>query len=338
LETGRITPIEQVVWARLEAAPPRGDALVARLAVPERSSVVLAAVDADGRRHILIRLESLDEGIDDLDSRGIAVTTRDLRVSGHPTLRHIDLTCQDPTGHDALDLIGGEIALRLAEGRQTAAESVRSVLAKWRRFWARAPRNVLTKSEQIGLYAELWFLRFWLIERVAIDEAIARWRGPFGARHDFEWAGRSVEVKGTTSVRGIVHRINGIEQLAPPESGELLLFSLQLRDEGGALRNLPALIDSCRVAASVNDVAAARLEAALVAAGYTDVHRKEYDTVRLRTVREGLYRVEGSFPRITEEQFEPALSAGVVHVEYDVNLAGQEGLLVATDVKDFPAD
>ena len=334
METRRITPIAAIVWARLEASPPVGDGLTARLAVPDQSDIVLAAVDADNRRHILIRLKSIDEGIYDSDSRGLAVSTRDLRVTGEEPLRHVDITCQDSTGYDALDLIGAEIALRISTSRQTAAESVRNVLAKWRRFWGRTPRNVLSRSEQIGLYAELWFLRFWLLERVGVEEAVLRWRGPFGARHDFEWAGRSVEVKGTTSARRVVHRINGIDQLSPPESGELLFFSLQLREERGAIRTLPTLVDSCREATSISDTATARLESALATVGYADVHRQEYEAFHFRTVREGLYRVTDTFPRLTREQFQPSLPSGIEQIEYDINLAGQDALLLASSNTD----
>lgn len=334
MEASRITSIAPVVWSRLEVAPPQGDALTARPAVPEVSDIVFAAIDADIRRHILIRLGSTDEEVDDSESRGLVVVTRDLQVIGAVSLRHIDICCQDATGYDALDLIGAEIAVRVKEGTKSPAQCVRSVLAKWRRFWGRTPKNVLSTSEQIGLYAELWFLRFWLLGRIGAEEAVHCWRGPFGARHDFEWTGRSVEVKGTTSVHRVVHRIHGIEQLSPPENGDLLFFSLQLREEGGAIWSLPLLIDDCRQVVSEYDDVAVRLESALTAAGYSDVHRQEYDNLRVRIVREGLYKVAGTFPRLTPTQIQPSLPLGVEKIQYDINLAGQDALLLASSNAD----
>lgn len=334
METGRIIPIAPIIWSKLEASPPGGDALAARLAVPDKTDIVLAAIDSDGRRHILVRLKSVDEGIEDADSRGLVVVTRDLRLGNEAPIRHIDITSQDGTGYDALDLIGAEIAMRASLGGQSPAQSVKNVLAKWRRFWGRIPKNVLSKPAQIGLFAELWFLRNWLFKQVDVEEAVRRWRGPFSARHDFEWLGRSVEAKGTVSVQRVVHRIHGIEQLCPPENGELLFFSLQLREEAGAIETLPSLVDSCRQAISISDDAAARFESALAAAGYSDVHRQEYKGLRLRKVREGLYKVADSFPRLTPQQIEPSLSSGIEDVQYDINLAGQEMLLLATSSDD----
>jgi hypothetical protein len=46
--------------------------------------------------------------------------------------------------------------------------------------------------------------------------------------------------------RGRIHRINGRDQLAPPELGELLFFSLRLHEEGGATNTLPSVIAACR--------------------------------------------------------------------------------------------
>ena len=44
----------------------------------------------------------------------------------------------------------------------------------------------------------------------------------------------------------VKHKINGIDQLSPPENGELFLFSLRLREEQGADKTLPSLIAFCR--------------------------------------------------------------------------------------------
>src|SRR5262249_35908769 len=153
-----------------------------------------------------------------------------------------DMMCEEQAGHEAFDLVGGEIAARLATGRERAPEVVARVLAKWRRFWSQLTTPALSREEQLGLFAELWFLSVWLLPRVGAVEAVRRWRGPSAARHDFEWPGHSVEVKATTSTRGRIHRIHGLEQLAPPEQGELLFFSLRLREEGGATNTLPSLV------------------------------------------------------------------------------------------------
>ena len=234
--------IDSDIWTRLGEGRARGEFLWARWAAPDMTQRLLAAVDSNSKRHLLIRLQPGDAVLSDERSRGLEVATRDLSVPGQDIGRYLDVTCQDASGHEAFDLIGGELAERLAKERESAAECVTRVLAKWRRFWGEPPRQMLSREEQLGLFAELWFLSVWLVPRLGSDEAVKRWRGAFGARHDFEWPGRSVEVKATTSSRGAIHRIHGIEQLMPPDSGELLLFSLRLREEAGGGNSLPRVI------------------------------------------------------------------------------------------------
>ena len=57
---------------------------------------------------------------------------------------------------------------------------------------------------------------------------------------------KSVEVKSTTNIRGRIHQIHGLTQLENPDNGPLYLFSVNLREENGAINNLPGLIESCR--------------------------------------------------------------------------------------------
>ena len=331
MEASGVTRLAEDVWTHLATDVPIGEELTARLAAPEVTQRLLAGIDAEGRRHLLIHLQPADADMRDVQSRGLWVVTSNLLVSGREPARYIDLVCNDLSGYDALDVIGGELGERLGSGKEGPADLVAKVLAKWRRFWGQLPRNALSREEQIGLFAEVWFLTFWLVPRVTQLEAVSRWRGPFGARHDFEWPGRSIEVKATTSTRGIVHRIHGIDQLAPPETGTLLLFSLQLREEAGANRSLPSVIGECRSLLEADDAAIIKFETGLAQAGYSPAHDEEYARLRLRIIAEGLYRVEGDFPRLTVVQLSRGLPSGVEHVEYEINLGGFKHLLEATD-------
>lgn len=316
------------VWARLGQVP-HGERLVARLAAPDVTDRLAAALYAEGQRHLLLTLRPGDAAHDDRESRGVSVTTRELSLAEQAAERFIDLICCDAAGHDAFDLVGGELADRLATGAETPAEIVARVLAKWRRFWGQLPRQMLSRESQLGLFAELWFLSVWLLPRVGATEAVARWRGPFGARHDFEWPGRSVEVKATTSTRGAIHRINGIEQLAPPEAGDLLFFSLRFREEAGATSSLPTLIAACREQMIADSDALTRFETAVTQAGYSPIYEDEYARLHLRVVAEALYQVHGGFPRLTPAQLTAGVPGGIERVEYDINLGGFDHLRIA---------
>ncbi|MCF6153750.1 MAG: PD-(D/E)XK motif protein [Candidatus Brocadia sp.] len=317
------------VWSRLEQARPTGENLTARQAVPDITTRLQCALDSEGRRHLLIALHANERDFRDTQSRGINVVTRDLIIRGLPIARYLDIQCLDAAGHMAFDLIGGELADELSHANRMPAEIVKHVLAKWRRFWGQLPRTLLTREELLGLFAELWFLFVWLHPSVGIDEAVQRWRGPFGSRHDFEWAGKSVEVKATTSSRGRIHRINGIDQLLPPEGGELLFFSLHLREEAGATNTLPALVNTILQCLNPDVDALSRFETVLAQTGYSPSHNEEYSKLHLRVIDEGLFSVRDNFPRITAHQFRAGVPAGIERIEYEINLGTFDCLLIA---------
>jgi len=317
------------VWVRLSSEQVSGETLWARWAAPDVTERLVAALDSDGKRHLLIPVLPSEKGVEDSKSRGMEVATRELAMPNHAPGRYLDLTCHEATGYQAFDLIGGELAERLAADEETAPETVTRVLAKWRRFWGQSPKQLLSREKQIGLFAEVWFLAYWLIPRFGVDEAVVRWRGPFGSRHDFEWPGRSVEIKATTSTRGRIHRINGLDQLAPPDNGTLFCFSLQLREEAGASNTLPNVIAVYRVLSEGHANALSLFENALLQAEYSPVHESEYAEMKLRVVEQGLYAVRDDFPRLTQADFPNGLPLGVEHVEFDINLGGFAHLCIA---------
>lgn len=329
MEACRMSRIAAQTWARLGRESLQGQALSAIRAIPDVTDRLVAATDAGGRRHYVVKLANSEPDVQDTQSRGLSVTTRELEIQGHESGRYLDLKCHDAAGHDAFDLIGGELADRLAMGHESAPEVVVRVLAKWRRFWSQTPRKILSIDQQLGLFAELWFLSIWLIPKVGPLTAVRRWRGPFAGRHDFEWAENSVEVKATQSTRGPVHRVNGLDQLLPPENGRLFVFSVVLREEAGATNTLPAAIAACRTSMESDAEALTLFEQGLVQAGYSPADDDEYERLRLRVVQEALYGVHADFPRLTRPQISGGLPSGIERVEYDINLGGFTHLCVA---------
>lgn len=320
--------ISENVWARLLGDRVEGETLWARSAASDITDRLLAALDADERRHLLVPLEASDGPVEDSQSRGITISTRELSGRGHQRGRYFDIVCLDGAGHDAFDVIGGELADRIASGTETAAECVSRVLSKWRRFWGQSPKNILSKDEQVGLFAELWFLAFWLIPRRGI-RAVMDWRGPFGSRHDFEWENRSVEVKGTTSTRGLIHHINGIDQLDPPENGHLFVFSARIREEAGASNTLPGMVAACRMLLAVDSEVLNYFDSALNRTEYSPSHEDDYARTHWHVLEEQVFSVRDDFPRLSTAKLNGGLPAGIEHVGYEINLGGFQHLCVA---------
>ncbi len=320
------------VWRRLESEAPVGERIAARLAIPELSRKLYVGFDSNKQRHLLVPLEADQEGYSDLQSRGLSIVTRELVVLGFEPKKYIDIACQDTAGYVIFDLIAAEIAEKLDTGNPKDVLS--DVVSKWRRFWGRLPRDVLSFEEVTGLFAELWFLYHWLIPRKSMNGSVDGWRGPFSSRHDFEFQDKSIEVKATTMVQGRIHRIHGVEQLAPPENGLLFLYSLRLREEQGAEDNLPDFVEMCRKKLKDNIDALSKFENSLALAGYSPIHNDEYSKYKFRIVDEKLYKVANGFPRIVNESFVHGLPLGVGTLEYTINLDGYDNLCVATS----PAD
>lgn len=310
------------LWNLLETSLPSGEHLTAKLPAPHLSQRVFSALDSERERHILVQLEPDDLPYNDHQSRGIQVTTRELNVHGQKPSRYIDLLCLDIAGYSGFDLIGSEIITEIAKGNRSPSEIVHQVLSKWRRFWGQIPQDLLSRNEVTGLVAELRFLAMRMIPEVGPAEAVRRWRGPFGSRHDFEWPGESVEVKATTSSRGRIFHINGIDQLEYPENGKLFFFGVRLREEGGAETTLPSIVEICRNLVLYDEDALDKFESALVQVGYSPLHNDEYEKIRFRIIEEILFEVTDEFPRIGVSNFTNGIPAGIERVEYEINLNG----------------
>ena len=324
--------IDETIWNKLTT--PSGDNLIARIGLPEITTTLSCCLDSNGKRHFLIGLQKEDNDFYDYDSRGVRIITRDLLIQGQTLNRYYDIECLDPTGYSIFNIIGEEIALEISKSNLRSSEIIKRVLTKWRRFWGQNPKQLLSREEQLGLFAEIWFLVEWLIPKLG-ESVVMVWQGPWKSRHDFEWKDKSVEIKATTNSRGHIHKINGINQLENPENGPLYLFSMLLHEEVGAKYNLTGLIDRCNNILATNDEYLSRFEVALVNCGYFPIFQEEYAKLNIRVLEELLFLVNSDFPKIINSSFPVGLPSGVEHLEYEINLNNYQHLIIAKSAKDM---
>lgn len=321
MAAGIVLPRE--TWNSLDARGVRGEELVARrLELPGRSGF-FCAVKSNGSRHFLIPVDDATLMPADDRSRGLRARILELFVSGEPPSWYIDIECVDRDMHDLFDAVGEDLIRALSASASSAEKVVQLVLAKWRRFWADIPNQILSDEEIVGLFGELWFLQVWLAPAVGHQSAIASWRGPFGARHDFQGVGLAVEAKATRSVAGRVHRINGVDQLALPDAGGLCFFSLKVQKEIAPTNSLPLLIGLIRAAVVDDPESASAFDNALAKSGYSDAHNEHYQEHRFRVVDSILFDVGPAFPALTRASFSAGnLPPGVVSIWYEIDLEG----------------
>ena len=318
-------------WARLknpvQLGPAELDAVPARLGLD-----ILLAVDAHGARHLLIPIGSETDGATDHQSRGLRADTRPLAVADQSERLFIDMACAELSALHQFDALSGEV-VDLVVGGMPPADAVLQTLARWRRFWGAAPVEGLSEDQIRGLFGELWFLVVWLLLRSV--SAVQHWVGPAGSRHDFQWPVHAIEAKCTTSVRGHVHWINGIDQLDPPEGGALQLFSLRIREEPSAQNTLVSLVDRIKLQLAAESELLDLFEVRLAQTGYSVADRQRYMETRFRVVDERLYSVTSGFPRISVSSFPLGLPVGVEAVRYEINLESASALLVASRPADL---
>ena len=327
--------IEPEVWANLEKTHPTGEKYIARRGLPEVIERLYCAIDSSGKRHLLILLKPEEDELHDEVSRGVAVDTLELVVQGQPSAKYIDIECKEISGHSILDLMGGEIGEGLRDSQRQAAEVIRQVLSKWRRFWGQIPQHLMSREEQLGLFAEILFLSKWVIPKQG-SASVHSWRGPWRSRNDFEWDDKAVEVKATTNTHGRILLINGIRQLEDPENGSLYVFCVVLREEVGASSNLPLLIENCAGLLREDADALSYFEDGLAMAGYSPAHADDYSRMHLTIVEDTLFIVNQDFPRITKSIFISGLPAGIEELNYIINLNTFDHLIVATQPDQAP--
>lgn len=323
MEAGGMSHIAPEFWTALSASAQPGSDYPVRPPLAEICPRLLGSVAPTGERCFVIALIAGEEAVEDSRSRGLRVSGMEMENDEGVRGRYIVVTCLDVAGHELFDVIGLDLASAIAT--QAPAIAINRLLTKWRRFWGQLTRPLLSREAQIGLLAELWFFSRWLVP-AAGPVAATRWRAPYRSRHDFEWTGRSVEVKGTAIVSRFACKVNGIDQLEPPENGELLLFAFRVRDEAGASVTLPQIIAECRSILSADPDALAVFDTGLMQTDYLPTHEAEYSQNHWRVVDERLYRVDESFPRLRPRHFELGLPPGVSEVSYmlDVHAAGAD--------------
>ncbi|MET1172934.1 PD-(D/E)XK motif protein [Paenibacillus amylolyticus] len=279
-------------------------------------SKIILAVNHNGTRNILLPVERIEDALYDNHSRGIVVQGKVLIIEEEEG-PFILITCTDNSGNKGFNLIASDVLQNL-EGGMVPSDAVARTLEKWRKFWGGASRQIFSEEQIKGLFGELWFLLVWLLPKDL--NWVVCWVGPCGHRNDFEKSNTAIEVKTTSSIRGHIHRINGLDQLDPPEVGVLYCFSLRLRREGSAVNTLPLLISKIKSQLATNQSLLELFEERLASIGYSSVHDEAYSEYKYRTIDERLYVVNDHFPRLFQSLFNPRIPNGVERIDYDVNL------------------
>ncbi|MGW4516458.1 PD-(D/E)XK motif protein [Streptomyces sp. NPDC004393] len=301
-------------WERLEAAPaPRADVLrTSVLPVQTSCGQVLAAVDVNGTRHLMVPLRARQRIADTPVGAALGICERPLQnEDGYA--RYADIACSRRELDDVFTGLCGDVLVALEADAARPYHTARMVVDRWRQLFAPLPRT-LTPAEVIGLFGELLVLTRMLEDD---PDAVRYWTGPEGNRHDFSDGKRAVEVKSvvTASERRTMH-IHGLDQLETPAGGSLLLAWHRFEPHPDGT-SLPELVTHVR--GMCGDELA--LLSKLVRLGYRPSGEDHHEP-RLRLVESRWHLVDDDFPRLTAASMaEGAPPLGVLDVRYTVDLA-----------------
>ena len=281
--------------------------------VTVRAGEVLAGVDSENRRHLLIPLGPGEAAR--TSTRGQAVHIARVAHNGQS---YLTVFCLLPNLHGVFTQFCGELLFSIHDAGSPAREAMEAY-ERWRTLFSDASLGRgLTDEALIGLIGEMLVVEMCLVAGCPGD--LDYWVGPFGAVHDLRTVGQALEVKTTLSREGCIVPISSIDQLTQPSEAALHLVHLRLEPDPAGL-NLESLVKRLvEAGASLSEIARRLMEL-----GGSIDELDQYTGRRFRQTSLRFYDVDGfAFPRITRASFESGdLPPGTLHLRYSIDLTNE---------------
>ncbi len=284
--------------------------------ISNNSKEILIAIDnKDNYRHLIIPIKKGNYK-SDTSSRGINILYRSFKKEGED-FQFIDTVCKIPRLNALFNIVLSEILEELRLDNTTPYKVCIKILQQWRELINRKFYRLLPEHEIQGLFGELWYLR----ELNEIDnDALKYWQGPQGQPHDFSNGTNAIEVKTYVKKERII-RINGINQLTPPEEGVLSLSVIQLKKVTSGGESVPNLIDSLRD----KGMNYTELLTKISAIGYSIDDNEQYnEKYRYQVSENRIYHVDDKFPKIALKSFKTdKLPPNIIDLNYIINISSE---------------
>jgi len=301
------------VWTVLDTQRPTSGIEVSGTGYQVAAGEVLAGIDADRRRHLLIPLLAGEAARTDTRGRAVHVT----RVS-HRGVHFLAIVCLSPDLHTVFTQFAREL-VDSVEAVPSPARSAVEVFDRWRALFSDAVQHgVIGEEKLVGLLGEL--LTVETLIRHGAPGLLSFWTGPLGQQHDFRSPSYGLEVKSSLVREGRVLGISSIDQLDAPAGVQLCLAHHRIdRDPGGF-----SLEDVVRRVLSLG-CSRQQLTARLREVGVDMDDLSPYAGRRFRLIESRLYDVGGySFPRITRSSFAAGdIPPGTLRLSYSIDLTNQ---------------
>lgn len=317
-------------WTALSKGTGGSTGLVALRLNPESRFNVFAALEpATARRFLLIK-----SGRNDVRPQRPLPVGRGFRVqfvvnaADRDGANSLQFELIDPTHADVFDVIGNNVLAQVlaAADDKGAFEVFVTQIEEWQRFLDSLPSAGLSPQARQGLFAELWFMREFLLSEQTAANAVGSWAGPKAQAKDFQFSGLAVEVKSSAAKEHSRFTISNELQLDASSVGRLLLCGVLLEPLTAGGTSLPDIIAAIRTSIAGDHAALRVFSDKLLQTGYRDIDAQNYvERYALRSVR--FFDVQDGFPRIVASD----LRHGVGDVRYSILLSECERFRVSDD-------
>lgn len=276
---------------------------------------IMHAIDSTGFPALLIPVSEDESSTHDWDIPAISIEYKSVFLKdGHR--RFLVIRCLQESLESQFGYLIDDVLDSIASSPNLAVESTHKTIDRWKALLKEKMGNYLSMDEVIGLLGELCFLEE-ISTILGPDIALARWEGPNGSRHDFEFLDKSFEVKSTQSREMFLVTIHGSKQLEPKGNVNLYIKGYQFERSVTGI-SLPETIER------LVDLGMNRFDLfeKLLKAGYEETHSTYYRSVRFVVVSQRICLVDSSFPKLTVETVDPEVISKLVKLSYSVDIGG----------------
>lgn len=286
---------------------------------PDAASDIRAAVlNPEGTHALLIEVPSavVPSDVEYPVSRGFELFP-EISVPGPNGRVRLCLVLSDRIYWEVFEVLCQDVAetIARASSETVTVQTLLSRLRVWQAFMLRFGPKGLGTEEQIGLFAELCFLRDNVIGQIPALSALQSWKGPTGGIQDFNFPGCSIEVKGTTALPSENIKISGLLQLDETCVKKLILCHMAFDANNISGITLPEIVQNIRHRISLDDSSAVLyFNDLLLEAGYLDSHESLYSGRRYLIQELRYFEVADGFPRIRLSEVRRGVISGIYNI------------------------
>ena len=243
------------------------------------------------------------------ESVGLKLEVKHYTVKNRKIL-FLEVLCLQTELNQTFSDLSVNICERVRKG-QGPLQAVTDAIDDFRELLKRLSLRV-TDEQVLGLLGELLQLRLFSDNNIDVVEW---WTGPDKKRHDFTFAGVSIEVKTSQRTDMPMAVIHGLDQLLPPPNGKLFLsyFRVEAVPKGGL--TIPSLIDDL-----ITKIAASSLRDKLELCGYSEDTREIWEKFSWNLMEQRFFKVDNNFPKLTVEELGGKPIPGISTIQYHINL------------------